>query len=67
MFTYKNLFVSVEHNWEMIVSRSTERIRALDYGYKEAKELHDDWDFMMVWLDNGMIRLEELQKELGEE
>ena len=53
----KNLFVSVEHNWEMIVSRYTERIRALDYGYQEAKELYD-WDFMMEWLGDGMIHLE---------
>merc|ERR1719229_1593165 len=60
----KNLLVSVQHRWEKVVSKSAERTRALDYGYKEAKEFHDTWDFMMGWLDDGMLRLEEMSKEV---
>merc|ERR1719242_957722 len=60
----KNLLVSVQHRWEKLVSKSAERTRALDYGYKEAKEFHDAWDFMMGWLDDGHIRLEEMSKEV---
>merc|ERR1719278_1092752 len=30
----KNLLVSVQHRWEKVVSKSAERTRALDYGYK---------------------------------
>merc|ERR1711963_385565 len=60
----KNLLVSVQHRWEKVVSKSAERTRALDYGYKEAKEFHDAWDFMMGWLDDGLIRLEEMSKEV---
>merc|ERR1719229_1848551 len=60
----KNLLVSVQHRWEKVVSKSAERTRALDYGYKEAKEFHDAWDFMMGWLDDGMLRLDEMSKEV---
>merc|ERR1719458_2362316 len=60
----KNLLVSVQHRWEKVVSKSAERTRSLDYGYKEAKEFHDAWDFMMGWLDDGHIRLEEMSKEV---
>ena len=52
----KNLLVSVQHRWEKVVSKSAERTRALDYGYKEAKEFHDAWDFMMGWLDEAHER-----------
>lgn len=34
---------SVQHRWERVVSKSAERTRALDHGYKEAKEFHDSW------------------------
>ena len=60
----KNLLVSVQHRWEKVVSKSAERTRALDYGYKEAKEFLNAWDFMMGWLDDGMIRLDEMSKEV---
>merc|ERR1719188_370871 len=60
----KNLLVSVQHRWEKVVSNSAERTRALDYGYKEAKEFHDAWDFMMGWLDDGLVRLDEMSKEV---
>jgi dystonin len=53
----KNLLVSVQHRWEKVVSKSAERTRALDYGYKEAKEFHEAWEFMCGWLDNAVIQL----------
>merc|ERR550532_593762 len=63
----KNLLVSVQHRWEKVVSKSAERTRALDYGYKEAKEFHDAWDFMMGWLDDGLVRLDEMSKEVKQQ
>jgi hypothetical protein len=30
----KNLLISVQHRWERVVSKSAERTRALDHGYK---------------------------------
>merc|ERR1739848_176557 len=56
----KNLLVSVQHRWEKVVSKSTERTRALDYGYKEAREFHDAWDFLCGWLDNATIELQDM-------
>ena len=35
----KNLLTSVQHRWEKIVSRSAERTRHLERGYKEAKQV----------------------------
>ena len=55
----KNLLVSVQHRWEKVVSKSAERTRALDYGYKEAKEFHESWDFMCSWLDDAAVRLQD--------
>ena len=49
----KNLLVSVQHRWEKVVSKSAERTRALDYGYKEAKEFHENWEFLCGWLDKA--------------
>ena len=55
----KNLLVSVQNRWEKVVSKSAERTRALDYGYKEAKEFHDAWEFLCGWLDEATVRLSE--------
>merc|ERR1719151_330691 len=56
----KNLLVSVQHRWEKVVSKSAERTRALDYGYKEAKEFHDSWEFLCGWLDDAAHRLADM-------
>lgn len=53
----KNLLVSVQHRWEKVVSKSAERTRALDYGYKEAKEFHESWEFLCTWLDDAAVHL----------
>lgn len=38
----KNLLISVQHRWERVVSKSAERTRSLDHGYKEAKEVSSE-------------------------
>lgn len=61
----KNLLISVQHRWERVVSKSAERTRALDHGYKEAKEFHDAWSSLMTWLDDTEKALDELTCEPG--
>ncbi|CAH0551957.1 unnamed protein product [Brassicogethes aeneus] len=56
----KNLLISVQHRWERVASKSSERTRALDAGYKEAKEFHDSWAGLMNWLDETEHNLDEL-------
>lgn len=56
----KNLLISVQHRWERVASKSAERTRALDLGYKEAKEFHDAWSGLMGWLDETEASLDEL-------
>lgn len=56
----KNLLVSVQHRWEKVVSKSAERTRTLDYGYKEAKEFHESWEFLCSWLDETAKGLDKL-------
>ncbi|XP_043802342.1 microtubule-actin cross-linking factor 1, isoforms 1/2/3/5-like isoform X15 [Apis laboriosa] len=56
----KNLLISVQHRWERVVSKSAERTRALDHGYKEAREFHDAWSALMNWLDETERILDEV-------
>lgn len=56
----KNLLISVQHRWERVASKSAERTRALDLGYKEAKEFHDAWSGLMGWLEETEASLDEL-------
>ncbi|XP_014475405.1 PREDICTED: dystonin isoform X27 [Dinoponera quadriceps] len=56
----RNLLVSVQHRWERVVSKSAERTRALDHGYKEAREFHDTWSSLMNWLDETEKTLDEV-------
>lgn len=56
----KNLLISVQHRWERVASKSAERTRALDLGYKEAKEFHDSWSGLMNWLDETEHSLDDL-------
>lgn len=56
----KNLLISVQHRWERVASKSAERTRALDLGYKEAKEFHDSWAGLMNWLEETEASLDEL-------
>ncbi|XP_054274796.1 dystonin isoform X14 [Macrosteles quadrilineatus] len=59
----KNLLISVQHRWERVVSKSAERTRALDHGYKEAREFHDSWSNLMGWLNDTEKSLDELEVE----
>ncbi|CAG0912338.1 unnamed protein product [Notodromas monacha] len=61
----KNLLISVQHRWERVVSKSAERTRALDHGYKEAKEFHDSWMELCAWLDDAKSKLDEMTASLG--
>ncbi|XP_055691757.1 dystonin isoform X3 [Lutzomyia longipalpis] len=46
----KNLLVSVQHRWERVVAKTSERTRALDHGYKEAQEFYDAWFSLVQYL-----------------
>ncbi|XP_012271176.1 microtubule-actin cross-linking factor 1 isoform X24 [Orussus abietinus] len=59
----KNLLVSVQHRWERVVSKSAERTRALDHGYKEAREFHDAWSNLMTWLEETERTLDEVSAD----
>lgn len=61
----KNLLISVQHRWERVVSKSAERTRALDHGYKEAREFHDSWSSIMTWLTDTEKELDTLANETG--
>lgn len=56
----KNLMISVQHRWERVVSKSAERTRALDHGYKEAREFHDSWSNLMNWLEETERTLDDM-------
>lgn len=49
----KNLLSSVQQRWEKIVSRSAERTRHLERGYKEAKQVEKYW---WPWPNNPQIQ-----------
>ena len=49
----KNLLVSVQHRWERVLSRVSDRTRQLDHAFKEAKEFHDSWHDLYTWLDDA--------------
>ncbi|XP_046810523.1 dystonin isoform X32 [Lucilia cuprina] len=59
----KNLLVSVQHRWERIVSKAAERTRALDHGYKEAREFNDAWNNMMQYLRETENVLDQIIEE----
>ncbi|XP_054153654.1 microtubule-actin cross-linking factor 1, isoforms 1/2/3/4-like isoform X7 [Oppia nitens] len=58
----KNLLVSVQHRWERVVSKAAERTRALDHGFKEAKEFLDAWTELMSWLSDAEKTLDSIQQ-----
>lgn len=62
----KNLLVSVQHRWERVVAKSAERTRALDHGYKEAREFHDAWSSLMSWMDETETTLDKLTEEAAQ-
>ena len=53
----KNLLVSVQNRWEKIVSRSAERTRDLERGFKEAKQFSDAWKELTGWLGQSLSTL----------
>ncbi|XP_017129682.1 dystonin isoform X34 [Drosophila elegans] len=59
----KNLLVSVQHRWERVVSKAAERTRALDHGYKEAREFNDAWSGIMQYLQETEQVLDQIIEE----
>ncbi|CAH2057368.1 unnamed protein product, partial [Iphiclides podalirius] len=59
----KNLLVSVQHRWERVVAKAAERTRALDLGFKEAREFADMWNNLMNWLADTEQQLDQLNSE----
>lgn len=59
----KNLLVSVQHRWERVVAKAAERTRALDHGYKEAREFHEAWSSLIQWLKQTETNLDKLSEE----
>ena len=55
----KNLLNSVQHRWENVVSKSAQRTRGLDQGYKEAKQFHDTWKNLFDWLEDNEKTIDE--------
>ena len=53
----KNLLVSVQNRWEKIVSRSAERTRDLERGFKETKQFTDSWSELVNWLEESIENL----------
>ena len=53
----KNLLISVQNRWEKIVSRSAERTRDLERGFKEAKMFSDAWKDLVQWLNVSSANL----------
>lgn len=53
----------MQHRFERVVSKSAERTRALDHGYKEAREFHEAWSSLMEWLTTAEKNLDELTQD----
>jgi dystonin len=61
----KNLLVSVQHRWERVVSKGTERMRALDHGLKESKEFYDSWTVLTTWLRENEVQMNKIDSDLN--
>ncbi|CAG0891815.1 unnamed protein product [Cyprideis torosa] len=61
----KNLLISVQHRWERVVAKTSERTRSLDLGYKETKEFHETWTELSRWLDDAKKELESITSIVG--
>ena len=58
----KNLLSSVQHRWERVLTKTAERARSLDHGFKEAKEFYDSWSDLISWLDDAEKTLDNIQQ-----
>ncbi|KAK2708582.1 hypothetical protein QYM36_014249, partial [Artemia franciscana] len=63
----KNLLISVQHRWERVLTKAAERTRALDHGYKEAKEFSDAYTDLNNWLENAVKAFDETAHTLGKD
>lgn len=58
----KNLLSSVQQRWDRVLTKTAERARALDHGFKEAKEFSDAWSDLMSWLEDAEKTLDNIQQ-----
>ena len=61
----KNLLVSVQHRWERVVNKGTERMRSLDHGLKESKDFYESWTIFISWLRENDAELNRIEDDLG--
>jgi hypothetical protein len=54
----KNLLISIQNRWERIVSRSAERTRDLERGFKDTKGFYDACNELKCWLDANLHTLD---------
>ncbi|OTF82173.1 hypothetical protein BLA29_015329, partial [Euroglyphus maynei] len=52
---------SVQLRWEKVLTKTAERARNLDHGFKEAKEFHDSWADLITWLDDAERTLDSIE------
>ncbi|KPM10180.1 Microtubule-actin cross-linking factor 1-like protein [Sarcoptes scabiei] len=57
----KNLLSSVQMRWEKVLTKTAERARSLDHGFKEAKEFHDAWSDLITWLEDAESTLDAIE------
>lgn len=61
----KNLLVSVQHRWERVVAKGTERMRSLDHGLKESKEFFEAWTSLTNWLRDNETQMNKIDDDLN--
>ncbi|THD21574.1 Microtubule-actin cross-linking factor 1 isoforms 1/2/3/5, partial [Fasciola hepatica] len=55
----KNLLASIHSRWEQLLSRTAERTRQLNIGFKEAHVFLNNWTALTDWLKEQLTCLEE--------
>jgi Ca2+-binding EF-hand superfamily protein len=55
----KNMMISVEHRWERVVSKTSERMRALEAALKETQEFFESWTELIQWLKEAERQLDD--------
>ncbi|VDP70097.1 unnamed protein product [Echinostoma caproni] len=55
----KNLLASIHTRWEQLLSRTAERTRQLNIGFKEAHTFLNNWTALTDWLKEQLTCLEE--------
>lgn len=59
----KNRLISTQNRWEKLVSRSAERTKDLERGYKETKQFYDLWQPLIEYLNQTLSVLAQEQSQ----